>query len=84
MAEGDYVLPEPTAEELDQMHAHLTLLNASGQGVTLNRFRTFYPKVGRGHLLLRLQRLQEAGRASSQLRTAGGPVPFEFWYPVEV
>lgn len=84
MAEGDFVLPEPTQAELDQMATHLALLNADGQGVTINRFRPFYPKVGRGHLLLRLQRLQEAGRASSQLRTAGGPVPFEFWYPVEV
>ncbi|MBK8027971.1 MAG: hypothetical protein IPK17_00350 [Chloroflexi bacterium] len=84
MAEGDYTLPEPTQAELDQVYAQLVLLNADGQGVTINRFRPFYPKLGRGHLLLRLQRLQEAGRASSQLRTAGGPVPFEFWYPVEV
>lgn len=84
MAEGDYTLPEPTQEELDQTHSYLVLLNADGQGVTINRFRPFYPKVGRGHLLLRLQRLQEAGRAESRLRTAGGPVPFEFWYPVEV
>lgn len=83
MPEGDYVLPEPSEGELDQMAQYLALLNSDGNGATLNQFRVFYRKVGRGHLLKRLQTLEAQGRARSELRTVGGPVPFEFWYQVE-
>lgn len=84
MAEGDFVLLEPTESELNAMHTHLSALNADSQGVTLNRFRAFYPKIGRGHLLNRLLKLKEQGRARSELRSSGAGVQFEYWFQVEV
>lgn len=82
MAEGDYVLPQPTDAEIEHMATTLSLLDANGEGVTIDRFRAVYPKVPRSYLIERLKALQAQGRATSQLRTAGGPVPFEFWFKV--
>lgn len=79
MADIEYTIPEPTQEEVDQIAAQLAMIDPERKGVTMNKLRVFYPKLGWGHILARLAALKAAGRATSKLRAEGGPVQFEFW-----
>lgn len=83
MADIEFTIPDPTQEEVDQMAAHLAVLDPNREGVTMNRLRTFYPKLGWGHIMVRLAALKAAGRATVEKRSGGGPVQFEYWTLVE-
>lgn len=76
---ADYVIPEPTQEELDELAANIATLDPNGEGITMNKLRAFYPRLGWGHIQKRLEALKTAGRASSKLRSTGQKVRYEFW-----
>lgn len=80
---ADYVIPTPTQEELDLLASQLVMIDPNGEGVTMDKLRVFYPKLGWGHIQARLNALKEAGRVTRKLRSTGGAVPFEFWTVVQ-
>jgi uncharacterized protein YqfA (UPF0365 family) len=81
----EYVIPEPTQAEVDQIASYINVLDTLGKGVTMSQLRTFYPTLGWGHIQKRLEALVASGRAKSELRLEkGAKVPFEYYSLVEV
>lgn len=75
----EYVIPEPTTAEIDDLAAKLAVVDPDGGGIPMNRLRVFYPKLGWGFLQKRLEALRAQGRVTSDLRNTGGAVSFEYW-----
>jgi hypothetical protein len=79
MTDGVY---EPASqEEKDAMYNHLQVLDAAQEGVTLDKLRVFYPKVGWGSIITTLRNLRDDGRAKAQVKPlkTGGTGQFEHW-----
>lgn len=74
--EGQSIIPAATEEEKNVLHERLKALDPQQQGVTLNKLRVFYPRLGWGHILAAVRGLQADGRVKTALR--GSPVQFEY------
>lgn len=74
------VYPDWDPEAQGTLHAQLQMLDPSQEGVTMNKLRVFYPKMGWNDIMKGLENLKEAGRVTNKLRTpTGSKVAFEYW-----
>ncbi|MBN8594830.1 MAG: hypothetical protein J0M33_23945 [Anaerolineae bacterium] len=71
----------PTQAELDAMHGNLVSLNQSGEGVTADKLRTFYPKTGWNVIFGQLYALRDAGRVEV-IRKPSGKTQVEVFKPL--
>lgn len=79
MADQEYTIPEPTTAEVNDLAAKIAALDPDGKGVEMRQLRVFYPRIGWGHLMVRLAALKAAGRAKQEMRRGNGPLPVEYW-----
>lgn len=77
---ADYTFVPAEQSELDSLHQFMKVMDPGQEGLTLDRFRAIYPKMGWHDLLGRLNQLKEAGKATRKVRTpAGAKQGFDYW-----
>ena len=79
MVEGVY--GPATTEEKDTLHQQMKALDSKQEGLTLNQFRVFYPRIPWGELLTILRELKADGRAKAEIKPLkqGSAQSFEHW-----